>query len=88
MPCTRITLTGIRAIVCTSGRRPRCVCGARPVFQCDYPTKRRSGTCDRHLCARCAVVAGQDKHLCPVHAAAPAKLDVEVAAEPKQGELL
>lgn len=85
MPCTPVNLVGITAIVCTRGRRLRCICGAQPAFQCDAPTKRRSGTCDRHLCARCATETGPDKHLCPKHAAA--EQSVEVPAAPAQGGL-
>lgn len=75
MPCTHITLPdGTTAIVCTRSRakQPRCACGQPAEFQCDAPTKRRSGTCDRHLCAACATVAGPDQHLCPDHATAGA----------------
>lgn len=86
MPCTPLTLPGgVRAIVCTRGRRPRCVCGARPVFQCDAPSRLRSGTCDRHLCAACATEVGPDRHLCPTHAAAGAGA---APSAPVQGELL
>jgi hypothetical protein len=42
---------------------------ASAAFQCDAPTQRRSGTCDQHLCAKCAVEVGPDRHLCPAHAA-------------------
>lgn len=74
MPCTHVTLPGgISAIVRTSGPRLRCACGRSPTLQCDAPTKRRSGTCDRHLCERCAVEVGPDRHLCPAHAAETAE---------------
>lgn len=80
MPCTPITLPGgARAIVCTRTRPPRCACGQIATLQCDAPTKRRSGTCDRHLCASCATETGPDTHLCPAHAAsgAPAQQAME-----------
>lgn len=70
MPCTPITLpSGASAIVCTRTRRQRCACGQIATLQCDAPTRRRSGTCDRHLCAQCATEIGPDTHLCPTHAA-------------------
>mgnify|MGYP007013254487 FL=1 len=33
-------------------------------------TKRKSGTCDKHLCPSCATEVGSDKHLCSTHAQA------------------
>lgn len=76
MPCTPVTLPGgMRAIVCTRSPRPRCACGQRATLQCDAPSKRKSGTCDRHLCASCATEVGPDQHLCPAHAAAGAEAE-------------
>jgi hypothetical protein len=46
----------------------RYACGNPATLQCDAPTGRRSGTCDRHLCASCATEVGPDRHLCPAHA--------------------
>lgn len=76
MPCTPITFPdGARAIVCTRTRSPRCACSRPATLQCDAPAPaRRSGTCDRHLCAACALEAGPDLHLCPAHAADGAAL--------------
>ncbi len=71
MPCTPFTLPdGTRGILCS--RRPtlRCACGRAASLQCDALSTRRSGTCDRHLCSRCAVEVGPDRHLCPAHAQA------------------
>ena len=69
MPCLPFTLPGgARGILCTRTRRPRCACGTVATLQCDAPSKRRSGTCDRHLCAICATEVGPDRHLCPQHA--------------------
>jgi len=65
------------AKVCGSRRRsPRCwSCGAScPGRQCDQPTEK--GTCDRHVCVACAKSIGEDKDLCPEHAAAAAGPDV------------
>jgi hypothetical protein len=70
MPCTPFTLGTARGFICTRGQRPRCACGKPATLQCDAPTKRKSGTCDRHLCAGCAVEVGPEKHLCQGHAAA------------------
>lgn len=68
MPCTPVDLPGLgRAIVCTRGRRMRCACGKAASLQCDAPTRRRSGTCDRRLCRSCATEIGPDRHLCPAH---------------------
>ncbi len=72
MPCTIVPFPGGgTAIVCSRTRsRPFvCVCGQRATLQCDAPTRRRSGTCDRHLCEACATEIGPDQHLCPTHAA-------------------
>ncbi|MFG5411474.1 hypothetical protein ABXN37_29280 [Piscinibacter sakaiensis] len=82
MPCTTIDLSGTRAIVCTRTRSPRCACGRRATLQCDASAPaRRSGTCDRHICATCATEVGPDRHLCPTHSTAGA------AAAPAQPEL-
>lgn len=77
MPCTPFTIAGARGFICTRTRRPRCACGQPAAFQCDAPTERRSGTCDRHLCAACAVETGPDRHLCPTHAAQHAAAPVQ-----------
>jgi len=74
MPCTPFTFNGARGFICTRGPRPRCSCGQPATLQCDAPTQRRSGTCDRHICAACATEVGPDRHLCEAHkgqAAAP-----------------
>lgn len=69
MPCVPFTLPGgVRGIVCSRTPRPRCGCGLPAAYQCDAPSKRRSGTCDRHLCASCVTEVGPDRHLCAVHA--------------------
>jgi hypothetical protein len=72
MPCASVTFPdGTAAIVCTSGRRKRCACGARATRECDWKMpERRSGTCDTPLCANCSTVPAPEKDLCPTHAAA------------------
>lgn len=67
MVCTPFQIGAARGFICTRGPRPRCACGTAATLQCDAPTKRRSGTCDRHLCASCATEVGPDQHLCPEH---------------------
>jgi len=68
MPCQPFTLpNGARGILCTRTRRPRCACGAVATLQCDAPSQRKSGTCDRHICAACATEVGPDRHLCQAH---------------------
>lgn len=69
MPCTPFTINGATGILCTRTRRPGCACGRPSEFQCDAPTMRKSGTCDKHLCSKCATEVGPDKHLCRTHAA-------------------
>jgi hypothetical protein len=71
MPCTVTTLpNGARAIVCTSGRRKRCACGRPATKECDWKVPgKKSGTCDRPICAACTHVPAPDKDLCPQHAA-------------------
>lgn len=68
MSCTPFNLPGGgRGFICTRTRSPRCACGQPATLQCDAPSKRRSGTCDKHLCAACATEIGPDRHLCPAH---------------------
>lgn len=69
MPCQRVLLPGGgHAIVC--GPTKRCKCGNKATRLCDWkvPTKK-SGTCDRGLCAKCTSVPAPDKDLCKEHAA-------------------
>jgi hypothetical protein len=73
MRCITIRLSdGTTAIVCGRGswRLARCyVCGEPASYQCDHPTPRKSGLCDRYLCAAHRVkqkTRGVD--FCPEHA--------------------
>lgn len=70
MPCTPFAFRGATGFICTRTRRPRCACGQPATLQCDAPTARRSGTCDRHICASCATEVGPELHLCPAHTSA------------------
>ncbi len=73
MPCTPFTLGNARGLICTRTPRYRCACDQTARLQCNAPTKRRSGTCDRHICAGCATEVGPDRHLCARHAAKQAE---------------
>ena len=68
MPCE---IRG-NAIICSRGSRPIVceICGKRGDKLCDFPlTGEKAGkTCDRHLCAKCAVHVGRDVDYCPTHA--------------------
>jgi hypothetical protein len=69
MPCDVVSLgNGTRAIVCSPTRR--CVgCGKPARRECDWKvTTRKSGTCDRPICAACAHQPAPEKDLCPTHA--------------------
>jgi hypothetical protein len=74
MTCTPVDLgNGIRAIVCSRGRRSRAPCSACSAREhellCDHPLagKQTGRTCSAKLCRRCATsVDGRD--LCPPHA--------------------
>ncbi len=58
MHCQTVELPNrTRAIVC-GGRRQRpqnCGCGGAGDFQCDFPDRRQSGTCDAYVCAKCTL---------------------------------
>lgn len=72
MPCRRITTAdGAVAIVCGPRQRvKRCACGNPHTALCDWKVKsRKSGTCDKPLCAKCTLVPAPGKDLCPKHAA-------------------
>ena len=60
--------------MCGRSERPKpcCICGRAGGKLCDYPLRgeKEGKTCDRSLCARCAVhSASHDIDLCPSHAA-------------------
>jgi hypothetical protein len=78
MTCEHVTLpNGARAIICSSRRRRRCACGRPATLLCDWKVPaRRSGTCDRPICADCATSPVPDKDLCPAHATAFAEWKV------------
>lgn len=60
---------GGNAIVCFSGPRKRCPCGKRATRLCDWKVPgKKSGTCDKPLCANCSTVPAPEKDLCSSHA--------------------
>ena len=73
MTCTSVQLpNGSRAIVCgTRQRRRACSsCGKQADLLCDWKVKeRRSGTCDKPICAACSHSPAPGKDLCAEHAA-------------------
>lgn len=75
MVCETISLgNGQAAIVCSGGRRARCACGKLSTLLCDWRVPgRRSGTCDKPLCASCTTSPAPEKDLCPDHARAFAR---------------
>lgn len=94
MPCRyfRSPDGKVQGIICGS-RAPvkRCsVCQRPSTRECDYPTPtRKSGTCDKPLCAKCARQVGPDRDYCPSHPLtppAPAQAPAEPSppSEPRQ----
>ncbi len=72
MTCEHVPLPGGgSAIVCSSGRRPKCSgCGRPARLLCDWKTPGvRTGTCDTPLCERCTHKPAPGKDLCPAHKA-------------------
>ena len=59
---------GIKAFVCTKGRRDRCrFCHNQYVTKlCDFPTGR-GRTCDAGMCDRCATAVAHEVDYCPRH---------------------
>ena len=80
MPCEHIVAGGVRAVVCTRVRRRRCTSCDTLTDDgrlCDFKVRTKSKrakkpwrTCDRFICAGCAVTPIEDpeKDLCPPHA--------------------
>ncbi len=71
MACELIELPGMGiGITCSRGVRPkRCqFCGADCTKECDYPSAKRSGTCDARMCDAHATAGGGSLDYCPEHA--------------------
>jgi hypothetical protein len=75
MHCRRlVSAPGVFVIVCGS-REPRRSCSTPQCQnwaskQCDFPVSRKgkAGTCDAHVCERCAVPQpGADRDFCLAH---------------------
>lgn len=70
MPCQRVTVDGIVAVVCTRGRGravPVCACGAPAVALCDHRPRAEGRRCSRPLCQEHAIEVGPDEHVCATH---------------------
>lgn len=72
MVCGYVSIPGGgTAIVCGIRTRRRCACGRPAPLLCDWKVPaKKSGTCDRPICQRCATSPAPDKDLCPEHATA------------------
>jgi len=69
MVCERVSLPGGAAAIVCGPARKRCACGKPHTLLCDWKVPgKRSGTCDRPLCARCTHSPARDKDLCAEHA--------------------
>ena len=69
MPCYAVKLpNGTVALVKMARRKPKaCIVCGRPASRlCDFPVAPGK-TCDRALCAGCAVQDGPDRDYCPSH---------------------
>lgn len=71
MPCVPFkSPDGSTGIMCFSRRGQRCACGNAATKLCDWRVaEKRSGTCDKPLCGRCAISPAPEKDLCQAHAA-------------------
>lgn len=69
MTCEIVPLgNGTNMIVC--GPTRRCACGNRHTLLCDWKVPgKKSGTCDKPLCASCTTSPAPGKDLCPTHGA-------------------
>lgn len=91
MACHYVKLPGVEgvAIVCDRSRPRVRRCSTRGCtrigsLQCDFPIGN-GRTCDKYLCADCAVPQGPDKDFCPSH---PRPGERPAApAQPSQGDL-
>jgi hypothetical protein len=67
--CEHLNINGSHVIVCGGRHCERyCACGRPCEFLCDWKVRgKKSGTCDRPICARHAKRVAPEKHLCPEH---------------------
>jgi len=85
MPCDTTRLPGGGyAIICGRRSKPKaCVCCGRPSSKlCDFPLTgaKEGSTCDRALCANCAVHRAPDTDYCPTHGR---MIDSSAASKPE-----
>ena len=68
MHCQTVELPNkTRAIVCGGRRRSKraketCACGGSGDYQCDFPDRRASGTCDAYICVKCTLHLPHGEH--------------------------
>lgn len=70
MPCSRIKVGEIQAIVCGRHKIRTCVkCGQIATRECDWKVMRsgRKATCDAPICDDCTHQPAKNKDLCPKH---------------------
>jgi len=68
--CERVPLPdGTSFIVCgMRSNRRYCACGRKAEILCDWKVEgKKSGTCDKPICAQHAKQVAPGKHLCPEH---------------------
>lgn len=72
MTCEFVEMPGVGVAIVCGGRRSRkkCECGRAAGLECDWKVpERKSGTCDKPICSRCATSPAPGKDLCREHAA-------------------
>jgi hypothetical protein len=67
--CEHLNIDCHHVIVCGGHARRRfCACGRPADFLCDWKVPaKKSGTCDKPVCAAHAQQVAPGKHLCPEH---------------------
>lgn len=71
MACEPFNIPGMgTGIICSRGvRSKKCqFCGGRCTKECDYPSHKKSGTCDARMCDQHATPGGEEIDYCPDHA--------------------
>jgi hypothetical protein len=66
--CREIRLANGVVVICGEAKSRYCACGRAAVALCDWKIAvRKSGTCDKPICADHAKCVAPGKHLCPEH---------------------
>jgi len=88
MTCTPVQVGEVRAIVCTTRRKPRaCACGREAAYLCDERPPAKKKTCDQPVCDRCVVSLGENRHRCPsCELRAPARAPSPIVLAPRPQE--